>query len=727
MTSWHVMALFTAAGLLFVIQPAAGRAVLPALGGAAATWTTCMLFFQAMLLVGYAWAHLVVSRLPRRGQFAAHFALLGAGAWLLPPRLGGPALADAATQAHPAAALLLHLTQVLGLPVIALAATSPLLQRWYAGANRPGAENPYFLYAASNAGSLAALLAYPLFIEPWLGLEAQRRAWSWGYAGFILLLGAAVLSEGRRPRPAGPPAPPTERIRRPDAARWLVLAAVPSSLSLGVTLHLATDLASAPLLWVLPLALYLASYMAAFARRGAWLVRAADRALPFLAAAAAYALVTGLARPAGLVLALHLAALFAAGLVCHGRLAAEHPPAERLTGFYLCLAAGGALGGVFNALLAPLLFRSAAEYPLALVLACALRPPRPAAADPEAGAGESVPDLLWTTVVGAAVVAAVLGAGLVTAAPGAPALLVAAAVPCALAVLRPGRVRRVALGLGAVLLLAGPAARLVQPELRRERSFFGVTTVKPDPAQAVRQLVHGSTLHGAQWLDPAQRRTPLAYYHRTGPLGEVMRWLGTRPRPREVGVVGLGAGTMAAYAEPGDVWRFHEIDPASIRVATDTNLFTYLADCRARWSIVPGDARLRLAAAPDAALDLLALDAFSSDAIPLHLLTREALELYLRKLRPGGVLAFHLSNRYADLEPALAALARDAGLAMRVAFDEDAGSEPGKLGSHWAVLAADATDWGTAFAQPPWHAPRDDGRRPWTDDHASLMEVLVLW
>jgi SAM-dependent methyltransferase len=719
MTRWFALTLFTSAALLFVIQPLAGRAVLPALGGAAAVWTACLLFFQVMLLGGYAWAHLLATRLGFRAQAAAQLGLLAAGAWFLPPAAGGAALAAVATNAWPTAALVGHLLGTLGLPVFALAATAPLLQRWYARTDRPDAADPYFLYVASNAGSLLALLAYPFAIERWLGLGAQRVSWAAGYLLLAGLIAVAAWRAGRRGA-AAPAAPAAAAAALPvrTGLGWIALAAVASSLSLGVTLHLATDIASTPLLWVGPLALYLLSFILAFGR-ARWPVAWADRALPFAAVAVLYALVMRATQPAWLLVGLHLLALLLAATVLHGRLAAERPPAAPLTGFYLCLAAGGALGGLFNAVAAPLLFRGALEHPLALLLACALRPPGGREFSRRA-------DAAWAALVGFAVLAVLLGPGLFTT--SLPAVLQRAlpAVPLLLAVCWPRAVGRTAAGLTAATLAFAVVMPLFRPALHTERSFFGITVVRVDVKEGLHTLVHGNTIHGAQFRDPARRREPLTYYHRTGPLGDVFEWLAKQPRPRQVAVVGLGAGSMAAYAQWGETWTFYELDPASIRVATDTNLFTFVADAPAELRVDPGDARLRLAAAPDGQYALIALDAFSSDAIPVHLLTREALAMYLKKLRPGGVLAFHISNRHANLEPALAALAREAGLVARLYSDTDE-TEPGKFTSDWLVMARRAADLAPGLDALPWLPPEDDGRPAWTDDRASLLSVLDLW
>jgi hypothetical protein len=716
----HGAALLVSAFLLFWIQPLLTRMALPRLGGVPAVWTTVMLFFQAALLAGYLYAH-ALSRLRPRRQLGLHAALLALAGLFLPPLLRPGALPPAAS---PALWLLTGLGAAAALPAVALAGTAPLLQAWYARSGRAGSQDPYFLYAASNAGSLAALIGFPLLIEPLLSLRQQAWAWSAGFAllaALILLCGRGL--GGSQPEAAAPGRAGAGADAAPPAgaqARWLLLAAAPASLLLGVTTHLTTDVAAAPLLWVVPLALYLLTYVMAFSRRA--LLPRGPTLLGQATAVAALAVVVANAVPrlekAAALFPVHLAAFFLTALVCHRELAHARPPARHLTRFYLLLAAGGVLGGAFNALLAPVLFRSLAEYPLVLVLACLLRP-RTA---PAGGARERALDLALPVALLAALL---VGAAALGREPAARLVLLGAAgAACLLATRRP---LRFALCLGA--LVAG--GRLTHAPLGQvlaaERNFFG--PVQVIGAGASRILYHGKTIHGAQVIDAAHRRTPLAYYTAAGPLGDVFRLLGPRlPAPR-IAVVGLGAGALAAYGRDGQEMTFLEVNPAVARMAADPRLFTYLADAAAAVSVRVVDGRLGLAAARAGEYGLIVLDAFNSDAVPVHLLTREAVALYLAKLAPGGVLVFNVTNDYLDLEGVLGKIAAEAGLAVLVRADEEAVSAteetPLKLPSDWMALARAAEDLGPLAGAPGWRAPRfRAGGRPWSDDRAGVVAAL---
>lgn len=717
--------LLVGSGLLFAVQPMAAKGLLPVLGGAPAVWTACVLFFQASVLAGYAYAH-AAARLGVRRHAALHVGLMAAAVLLWPPAVERVAAGVPPADAAPAAWLFGRLAATLGLPLVLVAAGAATLQRWYAALSRPGEpgpRDPYPLYAASNLGSLGALVAYPVLVEPNLGLAAQGRLWGAGFAALAVLTlacAAAVWGSGGRVEPAGPAG------ASPGWRAWLAwagLAFVPSSLMLGVTAHLADDLAPVPLLWVVPLALYLLSFVLTFARRPPVSHAAMTRLLPVSVLLLFPALASGVRW--ALWMPLHLFTFFIAAMVCHGELSRRRPPARSLTAFYLALAAGGAAGGLFNALVAPAVFDRLVEYPLVLVLACLV----PAAVGGDVRrvrAGDvAVPAVLF-----------VLIALLVTGAAGAwlevPGGLAACGLGSLVALTPWRRPLRFGLGAGAALLGCGLAPGHDGRVILRDRDFFGVLRVTQDDLGNDRRLFHGGTLHGWQSLDPARRREPLAYYHPTGPAGPVFEALRARAgNSARVAVVGLGAGALACNAEPGQRWTFYEIDPAVVRVARDPRLFTFLSDCRAgEPAVVLGDARLRLRDAPDRSLDLLVLDAFGSDAIPVHLLTREALALYRSKLDAGGLLLAHLSNRYLDLAPVLGALARDAGWACRVCSDLDvtpAERAAGKLPSIWGVVAPTDAALGPLAADPRWEPPRvAPGEPPWTDDVSDLITHFRL-
>ncbi|KAF0170340.1 MAG: hypothetical protein FD161_4688 [Limisphaerales bacterium] len=763
MTTLFAITLFWSAALLFWVEPMVGKLVLPQLGGAPAVWNTCMVFFQAMLLAGYAAAHWLTGRFQPRAQLRVHLALLLVALATLPIRLNETA---AAPWLHwPTAWLLGQLLVNVGPAFFVLALTTPLLQRWFAASAHADARDPYFLYAASNLGSFVALLGYPLFIE--LNWPLREQAWLWMAAFFampLLVLGCGAQVSNLRVSAAPPPAGWTPALRR---LHWAVCAAVPSSLLLGVTNYITTDIASMPLLWVIPLALYLLTFVFVFARRQCFSARLLSRALPIGALALAYQMGAGLSEPAWLVMGLHLVVFFIAAMVGHARLAADRPAPEQLTEFYLWMSLGGVLGGLFNTLLAPLLFNSVVEYPLALVAACWLREPcrrlavaaggqsnardgdcKSPARDADVGVRAPAADLLWP--LGLAVLTAALAALLPTTKllPAQIESLVIFGLPLLLCFLLVDSPRRFALGLGAVFLGSAFFTGGFGKTLHVERNFFGVTRVTLSPNGDARQIVHGRTIHGRQFLDAARAAEPLTFYHREGPLGDVFRVFGARAgdlqsppdaplKPkggdykspaRSIGVIGLGAGSMAAYAQAGERWTFYDIDPSVLRIAQDTNYFTFLARSAAETRLVEGDARLRLREAVDGGYDLLVLDAFSSDAIPVHLITREAVELYLRKLAPGGMLAFHISNRYLDLEPVLANLAADLRLVTLGCDDmslTDAEFATGREQAHWVVMARDPADLAGFQRRTRW-SPLEGNPRVgvWTDDFSSPLRVI---
>jgi hypothetical protein len=725
----YTLAIFAGAALLFVVQPLAARLVLPLLGGTPAVWTTCMLFFQAALLAGYLYAHAAPAWLGERRQAAFHLAVLLLP-WLVLP-LALPAGWPAPDPRLPGPWLLGVMLVSVGLPFFAVATTGPLLQRWFAATGHPAGRDPYFLYAASNLGSLLGLFAYPLLLEPLLPLRAQGWAWAAGYGLFLVLAVACAVALWRSSGPkevvaakgTTPPVPPPTWTRR---LRWLVLAFVPSSLLLSVTLHLSTDVAAIPLLWVIPLALYLLTFVLAFARRSGVRAATVARGLPLVALVAVLVLLSEATEPAVLLVPLHLVVLFWVGLFCHTTLAEDRPPAGRLTEFYLWLAVGGALGGVFNALVAPHLFKSVAEYPLVLVLACALRP-TVGETEPGGKAGLRWTDVALPVAVAAGTALLVWAVQALGLPPGPPSVAAMFAVPALVCYTFLARPLRFALGLAGLLLAAQLYRGVYGASEFRARSFFGVHRVTVDPTHTFRILVHGNTVHGQQFLDPARHDEPLNYYHRTGPVGRVFKVLGgdePAARFKRVGVVGLGAGALCCYAHEGQEWTYYEIDPEVVRIARDPNLFTFWSDCKVRPNLVLGDARLTLARSDDR-YDLLVIDAFSSDAIPAHLLTREALAVYRARLAEGGALAFNISNRYLDLERVLGDLAADGHMACLSREDRSLSDEDrrnGKSPSHWLVMAEDPK---TLMKLGGWaRVPSKPGRPVWTDDYFNLLSVF---
>ncbi len=722
-----ISTIFLSSLLVFSVQPMFAKMVLPLLGGSPGVWNTAMLFFQIMLLLGYIYAHLTNKFLGVRWQAGLHLCLMALIFFFLPISVAQgwtPPLEEA-----PVSWLIGLFAVSVGLPFFAVAANAPLLQRWFSHTGHSTAADPYFLYGASNLGSLLALLSYPLVVEPLLTSHQQSLAWGWAYAVLVGLLAICAVSLWRRcslATTSGSRQPSTTSIATsalPMSQRlhWLILAFVPSSLLLGVTMHITTDVAAAPLLWVLPLMLYLLTFVIVFARRPwlphTWMVLAQ----PF------FLIPIGVHRFNGVLLniVLPLAVFFVTTMVCHGELVKRRPQASHLTEFYLWMSLGGMLGGVFNVLVAPLLFNSVIEYPLMLVLACFLRP------WPNITSKWINPaDVLWPTLLFAA-----LGGLLLVA--GHPSDWGIAGILIFCLVLGLGtysfrqRPVRFGLGIGVVLILTtflGPQ----ETTLTRERSFFGVNTVQVTEEGDFHLLVHGRTIHGAQHTDPTRWKEPLTYYHRNGPLGQlfsIVQQQGTLFH--RIAAIGLGTGTAACYQTSGQHWTFHEIDPKVAQIAQDTRFFHYLSECGGNYDIVYGDARLSLSAAPDRHYDLLILDAFSSDAIPVHLLTREALALYLRKINPNGILLFHISNNNLDLSPVMGNLATDADLVgwiqrYRVTSEEQlAQYEPA---SDWVVMTRSATDLRLLDEDSRWQRlTPDPNARVWTDDYSNILGVFKFW
>jgi spermidine synthase len=724
----YSLAIFLNASLLFAVQPLFTKMVLPLLGGSPAIWNTCLLFFQSALLAGYLYAHLTSRWLSTLHQGLLHVGLLLLAAACFLPLQVPSAFRSPPGGVSPVPWLLLLLVAALGLPFLLLSAGAPMLQRWFSATGHRYSGNPYFLYAASNLGSFAALLAYPFLIEPRWRLSEQSQIWSWAYLALTALIGACVVqgrlsreerglaaSEGQGEPGSDPELVPNVHWR----LRWVLLAFAPSSLLLGVTSYLSTDIAAVPFLWVIPLSLYLLTFVLVFARRPL----VPRKAMLALQLPLALVLMVAITAPPGWPIrwlaTLHLAAFFVTAMVCHRELADSRPRAEYLTEFYLWLSLGGVLGGIFNVILAPLLYSSLVEYPFALVIALGLRPGRAVG-----GRSELLLDLGLPFVLGLAL----WGVLRLPTPPeewgswGTHAVLVLAAMLAAISWSRPLRLALAAGAIYAAVQLADAASSNI---LAQARSFFGIYRVKTVLGYHI--LQHGTTTHGGQSMDPARRTEPLTYYYRAGPLGQIFASIAAKKEVRRVGVVGLGAGTIACYGKPGERWIYYELDPLVVRIANDTRLFTYLRDCAPTVDVILGDARLSLQREEDGAFDLIVLDAFSSDAIPTHLLTREAIQMYMRKLRPGGAVAFHISNRYLDLRPVLIAAANELRLPGALGEKSIGNDDRVRLyyGSRWIVLAPDFRSLADLIRQEGWEplasAP---AARLWTDDYADVLAAM---
>ncbi len=715
-------AAFLGAFLLFCVQPMIARMALPQFGGAPAVWNTCLVFFQAMLMAGYATAHAAARWLTPRRHAMAQVALLAL------PVAGLPFAIPAGTTPvlSPAARLLGLLTVTVGLPFLAVATTAPVLQRWFVAIDHRGARDPYFLYAASNVGSLLALLGYVILIEPSLSLAAQARLWAAGYGLLAVLTLACAVTLWRAPLAVAEPWP-REPISARERAHWLVLALAPSSLLLGVTAYMTTDLMAVPLLWVVPLAIYLVSFVIAFSNPPRWVFKTCTLALAPAIVATLAIMVRPAVVPHWLTFPLHLSTFFLAATACHIELARRRPSPGRLTEFYLIISLGGVMGGAFNALLAPLLFRSVAEFPLGLALAAFLIPFRgvPARTEEPRRPRALALDFALPLLLGIAAYAALLTWNKV------PPAFVAAAplVACFCFIRRP---LRFALALAITAVCIGLNQERYEHVALMERSFFGVLRVMTDFPPGLNTLMHGRTLHGMERRDanPLVRDMPLSYYFPTGPIGQVFATFQGTPVVDRVGVIGLGVGSLAAYGKKGQDFTFFEIDPAVERIARNPAFFHYLEDSAARWRVITGDARLSLAREPDGEFGLIVVDAFSGDAIPVHLLTREAIRVYLAKLARGGLVALHISNDYLDLLPAVQELAVDAGL-VNLYIDETRRPLPlnelvyGRRPSQWVILARRWDDLARLARDPRWQPIMVPSTGAvWTDDYSGLFWLL---
>ncbi len=778
MLTLFAMSLFLSAFLLFLVQPMIAKMVLPLLGGTPAVWNTCMLFFQVMLLAGYGYVHALTTRFSIRRQVSAHLTLLCTPLLLLP--IGVASHWVVLNPDYPIPWLLGLLTLSVGLPFFVLSTTAPLLQKWFSSLEHASARDPYFLYAASNVGSMLALLGYPVMIEPYFPLKSEQwfsQSWMWslGYTCLLMLVSVCgwivrrpslhAVVKARRDVADGqtaivsPPPNPSTYIR------WVALAFIPSSLMLGATAYITLNIAAIPLLWVIPLALYLLSFILVFAKWPSVVHRAMIVIMPLAILLIVLSLMpSGVTVRFWIIILLHLATLFVVALVCHGELARSRPPITHLTIFYLLMSVGGALGGIFNALIAPVVFNGLVEYQLVLVLAVLVLPRLKESSEVQGGRwnwayvwtnGGVRHDMAWAFFLGVVTLGLVwlstsTGQGSPVLASLSPSLFqgiesvsrlvdvpskqLLAQVACGLPLLLcygcVARPLRLGLGLGAILLASSYSTALHDDVvLYQERTFFGVLKVERNQEENWHKLLHGTTSHGKQSLDPSRRDEPLTYYHRAGPIGQAFAtWKGPYAKT-QIAVIGLGTGTLASYIQPGQSLTFYEIDPAVVRIAQSPRYFTYYEAGQQRGGdlrVVIGDARLKLGEAPDHRYDLIVLDAFSSDAIPVHLITREAVAMYFRKLTDDGVVALHISNRYLGLEPVLGNLVKDLSLVGLKQFDDESDKQfPGKSSSDWVLLARRKEAFGSLADDIRWTSLRQDLRvGVWTDDFSNVLSVF---
>jgi hypothetical protein len=722
----YAAAIFLSAALLFAVQPLFTKLVLPRLGGSPSVWSVAMVFFQGVLLAGYAYAHALTRFLPERAAVFIHVAVLLAATLALPLSIAGGW--GKLPQSGEAFWLIGVFAASIGVPFFALAANGPLLQAWFVRGEHPSAKAPYFLYAISNIGSLLALVSYPILFEPFTTLMQQREAWSSGFYVLIALIGLSgaflLLTKGRGPA-ANPQAPAEAAPTWTDALTWMAFAAVPSGLLVAVTAHLSTDVAAAPLLWVVPLALYLLSFVIVFQTRPILPHRWMVNVQPLFIIGVVVLIAFEVLHYVFVSMALNIAAFFVSAMVCHGELARRRPSPQHLTAFYLWMSAGGMLGGIAAGLIAPHVFSWVAEYPLLIVLAILCRP------------GLRLPAarhlrLPWLVVLVAALAAMLLGLGYQYGPEDKP-FKAAMATLLLLSVL----FWRDPLKLATIVALGFMLGRMHEPGVGRRdfaRSFYGVYKIQESTDGRFRTFLHGTTEHGAQRLKHDDGRPitgkpePLTYYHRASPLA--LATVAVRERkagPIRIAVVGLGTGTMACHVKPGDSIDFYEIDRVVVGIATDPDRFFYLSRCAPDARIVIGDARLTLAEAQDGQYDVIVMDAFSSDAIPVHLITREAMAIYLKKLAPGGLVLMHVSNRHMALAPVVANIAAANG-AVTLLSDSDKGEDDDnyKFSSTVAAVARAQEDFGSLAGSEDWEAdPPDPTQRTWTDDYSNILGAML--
>jgi hypothetical protein len=728
----YTSAIFVSALLLFSVQPLFTKMVLPRLGGSPAVWSVAMVFFQSLLLGGYAYAHYLMQIRNRMIPVVVHLVLLVIALLTLP-------LAIASGWGEPPSSgyafWLLGLFAVsIGLPFFALAANNPLLQAWFVRTGHPNGPDPYFLYASSNIGSFLALLSYPVLLEPMFTLRSQNLIWTGGYGLLIVLIASCGVLLLRSPMTAAvdtlavdsnTPAPPW--ILR---ARWIFLAAVPSGLLIAVTAHISTDVAAAPLLWVLPLSLYLLTWVLVFQSRPllphTWILMLQ----PLAIAGVIVLLAIGGEQNLLLTLGGHLLGFFIIAMACHGELARTRPAAKYLTGFYVALSFGGMVGGLFAGLIAPFAFSWIAEYPILLALAALCRPP---------GGDERLPR--WSrwywpflAVLAVALIAPSWSTGKVMAWLDDNRVWVIGAVGVLSALL--------ALGLNAnrwkifatvvvalVLIRAYPSD---DGRVETVRSFFGVHKIVVTPNGQYHVLMHGTTIHGAQKFrnddgtPVTGRPEPISYYHKDGGIGQAITAIRERKGGSiRVAVIGLGSGTLACASEPGETWKFFEIDQSMVDTARDPKYFSYIKNCQPDLQPVMGDARLTFTREPDGIYDLIIVDAYSSDAIPIHLATEEAMAIYKAKLAPQGAVLMHVSNRHLELASVVVGIAQANDLKSWV-YNEDSNRDNEYIfATNVVVSAREEADIGKLASSDQWaETEADEHQRVWTDDYSNVLGAV---
>lgn len=779
------IAIFLSAFLLFLVQPMVGKIFLPWVGGAPAAWNTCMFFFQFVLLGGYYYAHATLKHLSLKKHFIVHFVLMLTAIVFLPIKFSG----TESVPTNPAPWLLTQLLITVALPFFVLSSSAPIIQKWFYHCDHKRSANPFFLYAASNAGSFSALIIYPLFVEPTYNTYEQGVIWSIGYVLTILLMGLCAFfvnksikksaskdlsseikdenaeKNERTKIEANNDGAKSQAIAKPgffQVIKWVFAAFIPSSLFLGCTQFMTRDIAPVPMLWVIPLMIYLFTFIVAFAEK--FVIK-----LSYIKSAALISMVVffpvyylGAIRDTWTNIFVHLAILFAIALMCHRYLSDTKPVPEYLTTFFLCLSIGGVMGGLFNSFIAVELFDAHAEYPLVIALSAIIINASKSNATNSSSTGKM--SLLASVVLGILFAGATwfiyyipltswfFKIGSYFSFDNSSESFTTAynflsthhrefrffvyfilGLYTVSMLNRKERFNLFAFSSSVMIVLMFVSIGLGSHVIYRSRNFFGVKEVILEDYRSVRKLVHGTTVHGVQSLDPEWQQYPLSYYHFNGPLGDVFAsGLGRKEGLRVAGI-GLGAGSMAAYLYSGQHMTFYEIDPEIVEIAKNIGAFTYLGNAQGTYDVVVGDGRLKIAQAEDESYDIIVVDAFSSDYIPVHLMTVEAVGIYLEKLKEDGLLVFNISNRYLDMQPLADALAREHGLVCLITVDNEFDSSFDENWNRYASVYA-VMSRNTVNLPIPWVSnelmwkmyPEDNDFEAWTDDFSSLLPLMIF-
>jgi hypothetical protein len=745
------LSLLISAFLLFSVQFMVAKMLLPVLGGSAGVWQICQFFFQSVLLWGYGYSNWTAKFSQVYRQKFLHLGLICVGLAFLPINL-----MNKNPDNQPILWLISVLFMYVFMPIFIISASAPLLQNWFAQTDHPHSKNPYFLYAVSNLGSMLAVIGYPLVIEPYFSLSQQANLWAGGYGLLLILILVSALISQKRLIEDNSPIVLIHKPEKKQVLQWIFLAFIPSSLMLGVTNYITTDLASFPLLWSLPLALYLVSFILTFSLPNLRIYEQTKNILPLFLAPVIVISLLKLLEPIWLLLPLHLLCFFLTSVVIHGELVKIKPEVNYITNFYLWVAVGGVLGGLFNAIAAPFLFPNMLEYPLILTVTLLSLTPS------IVKVGKSKAELLQVALdsknleqideiiksknpetekesylkfisfisIGILIGCLLVGLNLQLIFTHIIEISTGLIIIFALKYVFNLTKIRLITGIILVMLLSLFYIPSMGKVLYTERSFDGVNKVLYSPKQNYHILLHGTTIHGQQSLDINRKNQPLAYFYPTGPIGELFTELHQNKPPKNIAVMGLGVGSLAGYSQAIENWTFYELDPTVEKIAKNPEYFTFLQSSKGHISVILGDGRLKINQVRDHHYDLIVMDAFSSDAIPVHLVTKEAIQLYLSKLTNTGIIAINISNKHLNLEPVLSSLTNHLGLAGLNKLDSNITLEEkalGKTSSHWILLANKYADFGQLVNNSTWQKLTKNNSNIWTDNYSNIISTLKIW